>query len=76
MIKFITVWVLTVSYLNDQTKVSFSYQLQYADQKTCMAQIPRHSEHLKDSDSFFGGKLVNQNKKARCDFSQVPVVIK
>ncbi|OTG87911.1 hypothetical protein [Acinetobacter sp. ANC 3813] len=76
MIKFITVWVLTVSYLNTNNKVSFSYQLQYADQKTCIAQIKKHSAHYTNEGAIFDSGLVNEYKKARCDFAQVPMVIK
>lgn len=62
MIKFITVWVLTVSYVSTNQKTSYSYQLQYADQKTCVSQIKNHTERYEYPDAYFGGKLLNANK--------------
>lgn len=73
MYAFITVWVLTVSYVNTNNKVAFAYQLQYADKKTCMANIRAHSEHYTKPGKIFDAGLVNENKRARCDPSQVVV---
>ena len=73
---FITVWVLTVSYINPNSKVGFSYQLQYKDKKTCMANIRAHSAHYTNPDNYFKGEIVNEGKRARCDASQVVVGVK
>lgn len=63
MIKFITVWILTVNYVNYFSKGSgaSSYQLQYASQSTCERQRKYHE---------------TDDASTRCDFAQIPVVIK
>lgn len=65
MIKFITVWVLTVSFNSDSynrtDNLRSYYQLQYATQAICEKQRKNH-EH--------------GQKKARCDFQQVPIFVK
>lgn len=60
MIKFITVWILTVSYSTDDVKSASAstYQLQYATQAICERQRANHSGY---------------NIVTRCDFAQVPV---
>lgn len=65
MITWVTVWVLTMvidkGYSYDA--VRDSYQLTYATQKTCIKQ----------------GELIKKTNSSytyRCDFQQVPVVVK
>lgn len=62
MIKFITVWVLTVSSaeFHRSSYLAHTYQLQYATQSICEQQRKRH----------FG-----DNNTTRCDFQQVPVYV-
>lgn len=62
MIKFITVWVLTVKFYTGSTNSSagYSYQLQYATQNICERQRQFHRDH---------------NKTTRCDFQQIPVYV-
>lgn len=64
MLKFITVWVLTVTYLNDGQSAIYTnthtYQLQYATQSICEKQRAKHT---------------GRNKTSRCDFQQVPVYV-
>lgn len=64
MIKFITVWILTVTYLNNGQSAmytnAYTYQLQYATQSICEKQRNKHT---------------GPNKTTSCDFQQVPVYI-
>lgn len=62
MIKFITVWILTVSYvdISGHSGGASHYQLQYATQSICEKQRKNHVGHYKAS---------------RCDFQQVPVYV-
>ena len=82
MIKFITVWMLTVTYVNIDHGSragggATSYQLQYADQKTCLAELKNHVERRVPQKGFAApDKVYNENKAARCDKAQVPVVMK
>ena len=64
MITWVTVWVLTVSYINigGHSGGASHYQLQYATQETCLKQKQVHLKQGVDS--------------ARCDFQQIPVVVK
>ena len=66
MIKFITIWVLTVHGMNDSYHAfgSHTYQLTYATQAICEKQKKNHERDGLDW------------KKARCDFQQIPVVVK
>ncbi len=64
MIKFITVWILTVNYVNStdvHSTAASSYQLQYASQAICERQRKYHHDAYRST---------------RCDFAQVPVVVK
>lgn len=60
MIKFITVWILTVSYVDigGHSGGASHYQLQYATQSICEKQRLNHKGDYKAS---------------RCDFAQIPV---
>lgn len=62
MIKFITVWILTVTVHDDSyhrsNNLHTHYQLQYATQQTCEKQ--RETQRREDVTT-------------RCDFAQVPV---
>lgn len=62
MIKFITVWILTVQYNYNSlhSGVGYAYQLQYATQTICERQRQFHQ---------------GPNKITRCDFQQVPVYV-
>ena len=60
MITWVTVWVLTV-YVDNYSNKADSYQLTYATQSVCEKQIARHKK---------------QDRNARCDFQQIPVVTK
>lgn len=62
MIKFITVWILTVhyNYSSLHAGVGYSYQLQYATQNICEKQRQNHEGHYRIT---------------RCDFQQVPVYV-
>lgn len=67
MIKFITVWVLTVGYFEydyQQKGGPATYQLQYATQSICEKQIKNHATNDRGSKTKFW---------ARCDFQQIPV---
>lgn len=57
MIKFVTVWVLTVMEVPN-SGVAHTYQLTYATQKICEQQKEKH---------------IDKRKDARCDFQQIPV---
>ncbi|HGH3604052.1 TPA: hypothetical protein ACJK1S_001241 [Acinetobacter baumannii] len=59
MIKFITVWVLTVTQ-HQMSATESTYQLQYATQSICEKQKLRHETDRTD---------------VRCDFQQVPVYV-
>lgn len=63
MIKFITVWVLTVSYIDisGHSGGASHYQLQYATQNICEKQRARHA---------------GDHKASRCDFQQLPLFVK
>lgn len=64
MIKFITVWVLTVTFSNGQNSSnanSHAYQLQYATQAICEKQRKNHEGSLKET---------------QCNFQQVPIFVK
>lgn len=63
MITWVTVWILTVNYIDDGDKESgaTSYQLQYATQAICEKQRSKHS----------GFEI-----STRCDFQQIPMVKK
>ena len=65
MIKFITIWVLTVHGVDYGYREygSYTYQLTYSSQKICEKQKKNHER--KGSDS----------KTARCDFQQVPIAV-
>lgn len=61
MLTWITVWVLTVTYVNldgHSGGGATSYQLEYASQSICEKQRLNH---------------VGSHKASRCDFKQVPV---
>lgn len=62
MIKFITVWILTVTVHDDSyhrsNNLHTHYQLQYATQPICEKQRKNHQ---------------NERRTTRCDFAQVPV---
>ncbi|ENO7683850.1 hypothetical protein ACJCFO_002874 [Acinetobacter baumannii] len=62
MIKFITVWVLTVQFHYDtlHAGAGYSYQLQYATQNICEKQRQNHR---------------GRDRITRCDFQQVPVYV-
>lgn len=79
MIKFITVWVLTVSYVNinydNRSGGAMSYQLQYETKAECLKQVPLHSEQSK-SLSWGRVEVTNAHKRARCDMSKVVVAVK
>lgn len=66
MITWVTVWVLTMV-ANDTGTASYvrrdTYQLTYATQKTCIKQ----GERIKKTSSIY---------TYRCDFQQVPLVVK
>ena len=62
MITWVTVWVLTVQYIDNNA--SHSYQLKYQSQSQCVKAIERN----KDGKGRFG--------KASCDFQQIPMVTK
>lgn len=60
MIKWVTVWVLTVTqHQMAGSATESAYQLTYATQAICERQAKRHSEG---------------NSTARCDFQQVPLI--
>ena len=65
MITWVTVWVLTM--VNDNyfsgTARRDSYQLTYANQETCIKQGERI-------------KKTNETYSYRCDFQQVPMVVR
>lgn len=63
MIKFITVWVLTVNFVDyyERGAGASSYQLQYATQAICERQRKYHDRH---------------ETSTRCDFQQVPLLVK
>ena len=62
MITWVTVWVLTVTHAKRYGSFTEShYQLQYASQVICEKQRKNHESALKIS---------------RCDFQQIPVVVK
>ena len=78
MIKFITVWILTVSYVDssDRQGKAFSYQLPYATQKTCLVEAEKHRQrHIDSGSKFILKRTVNGGKAARCDFAQVPIYV-
>lgn len=60
MLTWITVWVLTVTYvdISGEAGGATSYQLEYASQSICEKQRLNH---------------VGSHKASRCDFKQVPV---
>ena len=60
MITWVTVWVLTVSYVDigGHSGGASHYQLTYATQEICEKQRKNHKQ---------------QYKASRCDFQQVPV---
>lgn len=60
MITWVTVWVLTVTYVNisGHSGGATSYQLQYATQNICEKQRENHKSDY---------------KRTRCDFAQIPV---
>lgn len=60
MIKFVTIWVLTVMVEIPGNGVSYSYQLNYATQNICEQQKAKH---------------VSKYKEARCDFQQLPMYL-
>ncbi len=61
MIKFITVWVLTVTqHQMVGSATESTYQLQYATQSICEKQKLRHE---------------TDRTSVRCDFQQVPVYV-
>lgn len=59
MIIWTTVWVLTVQ-TGQVSPSNQVYQLTYREQKTCLAEIKKHSP--------------DRSYKARCDFQQIPLV--
>ncbi len=65
MITWVTVWVLTM--VANDTGTAYvrrdSYQLTYATQKTCIKQ----GERIRKANSIY---------TYRCDFQQIPVVVK
>jgi len=63
VITWVTVWVLTVSYIDigGHSGGASHYQLQYATQSICEKQRKNHKGSFKAS---------------RCDFQQIPVVSK
>lgn len=63
MITWVTVWVLTVSFVDLGIKSSSAsdYQLTYATREICEKQKRLHE---------------TKYRKTRCDFQQVPVVTK
>ena len=62
MITWVIVWVLTVTHANSNGSFTEShYQLQYASQVICEKQRKNHEAARKIS---------------RCDFQQIPVVVK
>ena len=75
-----TVWVLTVSYVNVGTSghagygAAYSYQLEYKDKKTCLEQAENHRQKRIAKSRFLEpDSYVNEHKSARCDFKQVLV---
>ncbi len=60
MIKFVTVWILTV-HTSLGSASNQTYQLTYSTQAVCQKQLEKH---------------VTRHGTARCDFAQIPVVIK
>lgn len=78
MLTWITVWMLTVSYVNFNDNmnagVAYSYQLQYKDQKTCLAEAAKHRQRRVIKEGFINTyAYVNEHKAARCDFQQILV---
>ena len=76
MIKFITVWVLTVTGVKDTPVgvAGYEYQLQYASQKTCLAQAEKHREKRVRTEFGKPNILLNEGQTVRCDFMQVPML--
>ena len=66
MITWVTVWVLTIGFWEDgyQKGGPSAYQLQYATQDICEKQKKNHVNR-----SEYKGFM-------RCDFQQIPVVVK
>lgn len=58
MITWVTVWVLTITYITGNMDESATYQLHYATQNICEKQRKNHQ---------------GSYKRTRCDFQQVPV---
>jgi len=68
MITWVTVWVLTVQYIDRNT--SHTYQLQYQTSSQCAKALERNKKNSYYSSD--GGAV----GKASCDFQQIPVVTK
>lgn len=80
MLTWITVWMLTVSYVNVSDSHSsaygaaYTYQLQYKDQKTCLAEAAKHRQRKVVKEGFINTiSYVNEHKSARCDKQQILV---
>lgn len=58
MIKFVTIWVLTVMVEYPGNGVGYAYQLQYATQSICEKQRKNHE---------------GSHRVTKCNFQQVPV---
>lgn len=80
--KFITVWILTVTYDNHSNSVNqsygagYSYQLQYADQKTCLQQAKKHQTVVIPAKSWHQQEqVIRPHRQVRCDFAQQVVAV-